>query len=91
MWPYKCMGKNTKNGFTELVASNLSVCKPVLKSTTSLIAMLHIVKVRKPRRTSFDRFPGKLQCQATLSAGKGVIFMGISSHNVKVIILWSDE
>lgn len=49
MWPYKCMGKKTKNGFTELVASNLSVWWPVLKSATSLIAMLHVVKVQRPR------------------------------------------
>jgi len=49
MWSYKCMGKNTKNYFTELIASNLSVCKPILKSTTSLLVMLHTVKVHRPR------------------------------------------
>lgn len=59
MWPYKCMGKNTKNSFTELVLSNLSVCKPVLKSTTSLIAMLGIGKVCRPRWSSSGRFPGE--------------------------------
>lgn len=41
--------KKTKNGFRELVASNLSVWWPVLKSATSLIAMLHVVKVHRPR------------------------------------------
>lgn len=45
MWPYERMGKNIKNNITELVASNLSVCKPGLKFATGLIAMLDIVKV----------------------------------------------
>lgn len=56
MRPYEHMGKNTKNNITELVASNLSACKPGLKFTTGLIAMLHIVKVWRPRWSSFDRF-----------------------------------
>lgn len=49
MWSYKCMGKNTKSKVTELVASNLSVWKLGLKSTTGLIAMLDIVKVGRAR------------------------------------------
>lgn len=86
MWPYEHMGKNTKNNISELVASNLSACKPGLKFTTGLIAVLNIVKVWRPRWSSFDRFSGKLQCQGTHSVGKDVTFMGINSHNVKVII-----
>lgn len=70
MWPNEHVGKNTISNVTELVASNLSVCKPGLKFTTGLIAMLGIVKVWRPRWSSFDRFYGKLQCQGTHSVGK---------------------
>lgn len=49
MWPYKHLGKNTKSNVTEPIASNLSVCKPGLKFTTGLIAMLDIGKVWRPK------------------------------------------
>lgn len=43
------LGKNTKSNVTEPIASNLSVCKPGLKFTTGLIAILDIVKVWRPK------------------------------------------
>lgn len=91
MWPHKRMGKNTKNGFTELVASNLPVCKLVLKSATSFIAMLEVVKVHTPRGSSFwciswaAAAPGQ-----SLSREWSYLHRNQLTH-VKVIMLCSDE